>query len=67
MLTAIQFHNQTCILTNKIDNEATNRLLPAELVPFQLPAAQLLPKTSLSVRRVSPKLSGAIDGMHSSL
>ncbi len=49
MLTAIQLHNQTCILTNKIDNEATNRLLPAELVPFQLPAAQLLPQTALGI------------------
>jgi hypothetical protein len=37
MLTAVQFYNQALLQTDKINNESTERLLPAKFVTAQLP------------------------------
>ncbi len=49
MLAAVDFEDQSFLATNKVNNIATHRLLPNELVTIDRPCTQLIPKFSLRV------------------
>jgi hypothetical protein len=53
MLTAIDFNRQLACRTREIDNETSDRMLPAEL-PFRAHVAQSDPKPTLHVGGVPP-------------
>jgi hypothetical protein len=57
MLPAIRLQNNPLLHAGKINNESTNRMLPAELDPAKLPAAQQLPQPLLRRSRIPPQLA----------
>jgi hypothetical protein len=55
MLAAIEFHNHLRIVAGKIGDIPGNRNLAAEVPPFRLEKAQLLPEQTLGLRGVVAK------------
>ena len=59
MLSAIDFDDQTSVMTNEIDNEASDRSLASKSQSVQPMSAQRRPKTLLSVGHFAPQRLGA--------
>jgi hypothetical protein len=59
MLSTIDFHHQSLLQTNEVNNVRSQRLLPPEFVAVKLPEAKMAPKQTLGVGWVVSKLTGS--------
>ena len=60
MLPAVEFHNQTRVWTEKIDDVRTNFVLAAEFPTLQAPVTYSKPKCLLCIRLGYPQTASAI-------
>ena len=51
MLATIQLNDKICVAAGEVGNERSDRMLPNELEPLQLPIAEARPEFALRVRR----------------
>ena len=57
MLAAVGFNDEAAFGASEIRDAPPNRFLPAELVPPNLPVAEMMPETPLGIGSLTPKRS----------
>jgi hypothetical protein len=60
VLTAIGLDDETMPGAGEIDDEATDRMLPAEFIALQSPTSQRRPETTFRIGGVLAKVRGSI-------